>query len=205
MGTMAGISDTQQASEQKSLYDRDYYTWAMQQADALKRRDFDAVDWENVTEEIEALARGEESSLRSQYARVMEHLLKLQYRESRETQPVAGWEKSVMNGRREIQDVLEDNPGLKGHRDDLFDQAWPRARRNFIDDFASHATDGIQNDSMRHREKKRLTREWNQVVPQQNPFSRLQVETPFWLPERVRLAERPQSRHQPASKFDRSR
>ncbi len=53
METVAGVPDTHQASERDNLYDRDFYTWAIHQADALKRRDFNAVDWENVIEEIE--------------------------------------------------------------------------------------------------------------------------------------------------------
>lgn len=205
MGVVAGIPDTQQASEQKSLYDRDCYTWAREQADALKRRDFDAVDWENVIEEIEALGRSEERSLKSQYARVMEHFLKLQYREPRETEPVAGWVRSVKGARGEIEEVLQDSPGLEGKRDELFAKAWLNARRRAINAFVDRATEGIQNDSMLNREQKHLTREWSQVLPQQNPYTRRQVETPFWMPERTRLTQRPRSRHQPAPKLDRSR
>ena len=93
MGVAAKVPDQQQASETGNLYDRDFYTWAVQQAAALRRRDFSAVDWENVIEEIESLARTEERSLKSQYARAMEHLLKLQYRGDEETEPVAGWRK----------------------------------------------------------------------------------------------------------------
>ena len=50
-------------------------------------------------EEIEALARNEEHSLKSQYVRAMEHLLKLQYRGLGETENVAGWKNSVDNAR----------------------------------------------------------------------------------------------------------
>ena len=49
MGVAAKVPDQQQASETSSLHDRDFYTWAVQQAAALRRRDFSAVDWENVT------------------------------------------------------------------------------------------------------------------------------------------------------------
>ena len=63
MGTAARIPDTQQTLEKTSLYRRDYYTWARQQVAALKRRDFDAIDWENVTEEMQALVTSQESSL----------------------------------------------------------------------------------------------------------------------------------------------
>lgn len=202
MGTVAGIPDTQQAREQKSLYDRDYYTWTRQQADALKRRDFTAIDWENITGEIEALVRAEESSLRSQYARIIEHFLKLQYRDARETESVAGWRISVDNARTEIEELLQDSPGLKRQRDELFHDAWDRARRRVIKAFAHHSTEGIRNELALLREQERLTREWSRALPQENPYTRQQVEDSFWLPERVRLAQRPQSREQPAPKLD---
>ena len=55
MGRPAKTSDAQPLSEPRvnELYWRDSYSWALEQADALRRRDFDAVDWENVIEEIE--------------------------------------------------------------------------------------------------------------------------------------------------------
>ena len=204
MATVAGIPDTQQAREQKGLYDRDYYTWARQQADALRRRDFDAVDWEKVTEEIEALVRGEEGSLRSQYTRIIEHMLKLQYRQATEIDPVAGWENSVDNARVEIDELLEDSPGLKDKRDQLFHAAWPRARRRAIQAHVNRATATIRDDSLRRREHKRLTREWSRALPRENPYTRQQVEDSDWLPQRLRLTSRPQSRQQPTSNIDRT-
>ena len=202
MGTVAGIPNTQQAYKQKSLYDRDYYTWAREQADALKRRDFSTIDWENITEEIEALVRGEESSLRSQYSRIMEHFLQLQYREARETGPVSGWRISVDNARTEIEELLQDSPGLKGQRDELFGEAWERARRRVIKAFVNHATESIQDNSMPLRERKGQAQEWSQVLSQQNPYTRQQVEDSDWMPERIRLAHRPQIRHQPVRQVD---
>ena len=205
MKTITEIPDTQKTRERNSLYDRDFYTWAVQQADALKRRDFNAIDWDNVIEEIETLGRSEERSLKSQYARAIEHLLKLQYRGPEETEPVAGWEKSVRGSRTEIKDVLRDNPGLKGKREEVFDRAWLGARENAVDSFVDYATKGIKDDLIRRREQKRLTREWSRVLPQENPYTREQVEAPFWLPERTRLAQRPQSLRQPGRAFDQSR
>lgn len=199
MATVAGIPDTRQARGRKSLYDRDYYTWARQQVEALRRRDFGAVDWEKVTEEMEALVRGEESTLRSQYTRIIEHMLKLQYRQATEIDPVAGWEDSVDNARSEIDELLGDSPGLKDKRDQLFHEAWPRARSRAIKAHVNHATATIRNDSLRRRERKRLTREWSRALPGESPYTRQQVEDSNWLPQRLRLANRPQSRPQPTS------
>jgi hypothetical protein len=60
-----------------SLYERDPYTWALEQARALRERRVAEVDWDNLAEEVEDLAGRQPDSLKS-YCRVLiEHLLKL--------------------------------------------------------------------------------------------------------------------------------
>ena len=39
------------------LYDSDFALWSERQADALRRRDGNEIDWDNVAEEIESLSR----------------------------------------------------------------------------------------------------------------------------------------------------
>ena len=202
MGAVARVPDVQRAREHKALYDRDRYTWARQQADALKHRDFDGVDWDNVTGEIEALVTSEESSLKSQYARIIEHFLKLQYRTAQDAGNVAGWTVSIDDARQQIKDLLEDAPGLAAKQEHLFREAWKRGRRKAIHAFMPQPEAGLRDQLGFLREKKRLTREWNQILPDDNPFSRRQAEDPFWLPEPRRLAERPQSRQKPIPKID---
>jgi hypothetical protein len=41
----------------KDLYESDYYTWALGQARALRAHSTKALDWENLAEEVEGLAR----------------------------------------------------------------------------------------------------------------------------------------------------
>ena len=48
----------------EDLYRRDFYTWARRQAAALGQRDQDALDWENLQEEVEGLARKERADWR---------------------------------------------------------------------------------------------------------------------------------------------
>ena len=45
--------------EDKFGYYRDHFTWSMRQAEALRKRDLDAIDWENVSEKIEDFGKGE--------------------------------------------------------------------------------------------------------------------------------------------------
>lgn len=49
----------------ESLYERDYYTWALRQANALKKHRVELLDWENLAEEVGDLARSERRELRN--------------------------------------------------------------------------------------------------------------------------------------------
>jgi hypothetical protein len=40
-------------------YDTDYYQWTVEQVKALKERNLDHLDWENLIEEIESLGRSD--------------------------------------------------------------------------------------------------------------------------------------------------
>ena len=191
MAALAGTPDAQRTRTPDTLYDQDYYMWTTRQADALRRRDFGAIDWENVTKEIEALVTGQESSLKSQYIRIMEHFLKLQYWEANDTYPVAGWEISVQNARIEIKTLLEDSPALKGRANALFQQAWPMAKLKAITALVNSSTTRIADSSIRWREQKRLRREWDRVLPSHNPYALLQAENLDWMPQRAALPHRP--------------
>ena len=62
-------------SEPGDLYQRDYYTWALEQARALRTRRGEALDWENLAEEVEGLALSEERELESRLEVLLVHLL----------------------------------------------------------------------------------------------------------------------------------
>jgi hypothetical protein len=102
-------------SEPKTLYDEDFYLWSKQQAEALRAAGRGAtnypIDWENVAEEIDSLARSERRELGSQIRRIIEHLLKLE--NSRAMDPRIGWVASIEDARTEIEVLLEDSPSLK--------------------------------------------------------------------------------------------
>ena len=80
---MGKTADTQQTRERdlQRLYSKDPYSWARAQAEAFHRRDTEAIDWDNVTAEIEDLAREAEHRLKGQYRTVIRHFLLLQYGE----------------------------------------------------------------------------------------------------------------------------
>ena len=107
------------------LYDSDFYGWTIQQADALKRRSVNELDWENLIEEIESLGRSEARELRSHYRLLLLHLLKWQFQPTLRSR---SWEATLTSQRAEAAQVLTENPGLKPRTDEIFASAYSLAR-----------------------------------------------------------------------------
>jgi Domain of unknown function DUF29 len=98
------------------LYDTDILLWSEQQAARLRRLASgehvnEAVDWENLAEEIEALGKSPARELASRIATILEHLCKLAA--SPAVEPRAGWRATIRRERREIDRLLADAPSLR--------------------------------------------------------------------------------------------
>ena len=84
--------------DRHGLYERDYNTWAVEQAHALKEHRTEALDWKNLAEEVEGLGRGERRELRSRLKVLLAHLLNGNF--SRDAELVAGKPRSRCNASR---------------------------------------------------------------------------------------------------------
>jgi len=107
------------------LYERDYYTWALEQAAHLRARRFAELDLENLAEEVEDLARQEAKELRSRCETLLAHLLKWEFQPEGRSHSWAG---TIRRERDRIADHLVDNPGLKPRCAELFGKAFKSAR-----------------------------------------------------------------------------
>jgi hypothetical protein len=107
------------------LYERDFYSWALEQAALLRARRFAELDLENLAEEIDGLARGEARELRSRYVTLLMHLLKWEFQPKRRS---PSWKATIVRERVEIEDHLDENPGLKPRQPELFARAYRSAR-----------------------------------------------------------------------------
>lgn len=59
-----------------SLYNQDFYAWTTLTAKLIKQQQFEAVDWDNVVEEIESLGKNDRDKLISSLKVLLLHLLK---------------------------------------------------------------------------------------------------------------------------------
>jgi Domain of unknown function DUF29 len=87
-------------SKAKNLYDDDFYVWTEAQAELLRKRKFEALDLDNLIEEVEALGRAEKTSELNNASVIIEHLLKLQFSPAQE--PRNTWRASVREHRRRL-------------------------------------------------------------------------------------------------------
>jgi Domain of unknown function DUF29 len=111
-------------SSSNRLYERDYYTWTLQQARALQERQVEILDWDNLADELSDLGRSEARSLRSQLRRVLAHLLKWNFQARRKNN---SWRASIRGARNEIRELLDESPGLKSRLAELFEKAYEAA------------------------------------------------------------------------------
>ena len=98
-----------------SLHDRDFYGWVEQQCAALRDHDSSRLDWDWLSEELEALGRQEYRELVSRLGVLLGHLLQWQLQPERRSR---SWFLSVREQRRAIGRLLEQNPSLRPRLDE---------------------------------------------------------------------------------------
>jgi len=109
----------------KDLYESDYYTWALRQATALRAHRSKALDWENLAEEVEALARSEARELRRRLEVLLVYLLKWRYQPNKRNR---SWTLTIREQRQRVARVLDENPGLRATLTESVTSAYPLAR-----------------------------------------------------------------------------
>jgi Domain of unknown function DUF29 len=119
------------------LYDEDFTLWTEQQASLLRRRAAgelvnDAeLDWRNIAEEIESVGGNTRRELRNRLVRLLRHLLKWHYQPEHRSR---SWRPTIRTQRQEIEDLLAENPSLRGKLPELFLVAYPRARTDALEE-----------------------------------------------------------------------
>ena len=94
----------------RSLYESDFYGWVQHQVALLREGAWDAVDIENIIEEIESTGRGERQQLVHRLTVLMVHLLKWCFQSERRGR---SWRLSVEEQRLRLERHMVMNPSLK--------------------------------------------------------------------------------------------
>ncbi len=116
------VAESQQA--QKQLYETDYHLWVVETVKQLQNREWEAIDWENLIDEVSDLSRREKRKLRNLLKRLFEHLLKLKYWENEAERNRRHWRGEIANFRQQIKHQLEDSPSLKAYLNEIFTQSY---------------------------------------------------------------------------------
>ncbi len=93
-----------------NLYETDFYAWTLEQSKFLREGDFKHLDIPNLVEEIESLGKQQRQELRNRLGVLIGHLLKWDYQPEKRSK---SWRVTIREQRREILQVLEENPSLK--------------------------------------------------------------------------------------------
>ena len=134
-------------------YEDDLFAWTQEQAALLRAHAVDAIDWENLAEEIESMGGRDRRKLESRLTVILSHLLKWQ------AQPAlrgASWRKTLRAQRREIRKLLKQSPSLRREVPGMIREAYADAVKDAIDetglraevfpDTCPYAPDGVLDE-----------------------------------------------------------
>jgi Domain of unknown function DUF29 len=112
-------------------YEDDLFAWTQEQAALLRGQAVDAIDWENLAEEIESMGGRDRRELQSRLTVILLYLLKWQ------AQPAlrgATWRKMLRTQRRGIRDLLQQSPSLRREVPGLVREAYADAVKDAVDE-----------------------------------------------------------------------
>ncbi|WP_013322969.1 DUF29 domain-containing protein [Gloeothece verrucosa] len=116
----------------KSLYDADFNRWVEETVKQLQAKNYEAIDWDNLIEEVADLSGRDKDKLMSLLTRLFEHLLKVAYWESEREYNLNHWNGEIQNFRIQILRLLKKSPSLKPYLIEVFDECYQDAREIMI-------------------------------------------------------------------------
>ena len=134
------------------LYEDDFIAWTEQQAKALRaaaRQPSNlGLDWEHLAEEIEDLGKSYRRAVASEVARIVEHLLKLQFSPAKD--PRRGWIETVTHARSEIDTWLSAEPALRPRMPSIIETGRARGLKSALSLLRAYDEEGAAADAKRH-------------------------------------------------------
>ena len=113
------------ADKEPARYDRDLYSWAVEQAALLRAGKITEADALNIAEELDDVGNEQYDKLESALRLILLHLLKWDHQPERRSR---SWYASIKVQRKHVLKVLKKNPGLKPVADEAVTEAYETAR-----------------------------------------------------------------------------
>ena len=105
-------------------HESDFYSWALESAEAIRLHRFEGIDWEAVAEELEDMGRSERRALENRFEVLLAHLIKWRFQSDHRS---ASWTGAIKEQRRKGARLLRQNPGLKSLLPQLIADAYESA------------------------------------------------------------------------------
>ena len=108
-------------------YETDFALWSERQADALRRRAANEIDWDNVAEEIESLSRSDKREIRNRLEVLLQHLLKWARQPEQRS---SGWRGTIVEQRRRLWQLVKESPSLQSYPGAKLSEAYDGGRED---------------------------------------------------------------------------
>lgn len=105
-------------------YEKDFYAWAIHNAQLLREGKLSEVDIENIAEEIEDMGKSEKRELINRLAVLIAHLLKWKFQSSRRSN---SWKYPVKEQRLRLNRLMKESPSLKNELEKRIHEAYEDA------------------------------------------------------------------------------
>jgi len=109
----------------KTLYESNYLQWLEETIKCLKARQLAEVDYENLIEELEDLAKNEKRRVRSLLEQIIRYLLLYQYWDLEKPRNANHWAAEIISFRNQLNEDLSAN--LRKYLEDDFNRIYSNA------------------------------------------------------------------------------
>ncbi|CAO5072567.1 DUF29 domain-containing protein [Microcystis aeruginosa] len=113
------------------LYETDFNLWLEQTVNHLKKGNLQALDLDNLIEEISDMGRNNRREVFSRLKVLLIQLLKWQYQPEKRTN---SWINTIDEQREQLELILRDSPSLKPYLADIFAECYQKAVRGMVNE-----------------------------------------------------------------------
>jgi iron-sulfur cluster repair protein YtfE (RIC family) len=109
-------------------YDQDFALWVAENIALLKAKNYDAVDWDHLIEEVEGLTRSDKRELENRLITLFEQALKRRYVALPDC--YRGWEGTLIRTQQRLEQILRDSPSLHNYLLEIRAKCYQNALKN---------------------------------------------------------------------------